>query len=161
MTKAFKIQGNDTTAKFKYLETIIPRLMNKNKSIQTIITPPTIVSHYIESTNKVLFKCCLFAGHVDKLAYHISGITKPSNEEETPEIICSLDCRGNGQTITLPLHKLSGEVDINLPVTDGSVLTMELSNDLFTINNASVSIIFHPRTHKKQTLPIEDSYERS
>ena len=158
MTKAFKIQGNSVDQKFKYLETIIPRIYRKMNSNKTMVIPPSVIHHYEKNPNELLFKCILFKGVLKKISFSI-GSVKLDNKDVALNINCSVNGDNKSQNITIKTKKLSHTVELNLVTADGDVLIIT-NNDGSLINDAALSILFISAFTDKQMALIEDSDER-
>ena len=75
MSRNFKLTGN-TEAKFKKLETILPRIMKRMNHKTVGIIPSSVLSSFIHEPgiDGLLFRGCMFACDVNSIAFKIMEI---------------------------------------------------------------------------------------
>lgn len=141
MTKAFELIGT-TDEKFKQLELIIQRVRQRNaKRILTL--PPSIICCQIENF-VTPYRCLMFAGRVEKIAYSFLSVTQDGKAVEL-DLTCSVINASDIRTVNIKGKRLNGIVNVNAELSDGAIISVQSNDSNIRYDGGLVSILYTPK----------------
>ena len=146
MKREFKFKGDTERAKFKELEIIFNRLMNRQyfdppETIVKEIHTPSFLSCYSESLSLhgIIFKGMLFKGKIAQVIIDFkSNITEKDVKE--PKFTCSVI--RNDVTTAIVLESKEGRIDkvIDYEIFDGDKIVVSCEDNINNIHDIYCSL---------------------
>lgn len=138
MRKPFKLTGN-IEAKFKQLETIVPRLVQRMNNKVYVPNPDSVLTHYCQAPDEdgLLLKCCLFAGKVKKIWFTIGEL----EGKEAASYVCFVGNERKQQQIQALSKKRSGLIEANVEVEDGDFVMVKQTNPNVTLKDITLAVL--------------------
>ena len=141
MNRDFKIKGATCDEKFKYLDTVMPRIVKRVNRNIPVVRCSSLVSHYIEFGSNILLKSVLTAGRIVKICFSVDSIIN-SEDADVLDVRCTILRGSEERSINIRTKKLSYIADVDLDVADGDILGIVANNPTAQYERLAISFLF-------------------
>jgi hypothetical protein len=145
MARDFRIKGETSEKKFKYLETILPRLFRKMNPDVVTKLPSSFSSYFKDSVVDKAFNILLFKGKIIKIAYDIESVQTDLDLSDIYIELKFIIVKGDiERVVNIKNRKLSNVIDVGVDVDDGDLVRVINSNSKVNYTNMTFSILYVP-----------------
>ena len=142
MARDFKIKGDTLEEKFKFLDTVLPRLYRKANPNISIVRNPCVISGYFAEGNGQMFRATLFKGMIKKMCLSVGNVVKGEKAGSVDVKLSVLRANGTEENFNIRGNKSLNIIDTDVLVDDGDTFVVSSNGKDNYYYDVSVSILF-------------------
>ena len=138
MARNFIIKGDTIEKKFKYLETILPRIFKRLNKYVISVTPPSVI-HFFKESLMVgsLWKFMMISSRLIKISILIENFP----EDTEVDLSFSVSNESGSQSVKIKMTDNMLVRNLDLRLSDGDVFELSLENTTAEISNIFVTLV--------------------